>query len=332
MKKSIIILISILCLSFNDFKEKEEVFSGEYVTAKSGLLCREKPNGKVIHKFSYGTEVEIIDRTDIELTINDDGKTITGNWVEVRIENSNKTGYVFDGFLKPVMYLNSKLIAELTPPSFVKNSNSNGLILKGTHNLYDNKLNIIRQININKISEVTILSVTKFERPKIKVRKQTQENFWNEYCNWANFLKVIYKNEEVIVFGGNILQINRSEYKLFKGKNISFFFAENFLTKTGTLIHELSGCAYSNNIVIKYDQNYSLIHNNESKKEDVLTFDDNEYGSEHISSLIINKDTIFSKVEQSFQEGVGEYKLKIFNNNHDWKFIKYDEKRDFQQN
>lgn len=329
MKKSIIILISILFLSFNNFKEKVEAFSGEYVIAKSGLLCRDKPNGKVIHKFPYGTEVEIIDRTDIELTINDGGKKITGNWVEVRIENSNKTGYVFDGFLKPVDYLAPQKIAELTPSFFIKTSNSKGLLLKGIHNIYDNNLNITSQININKISEVTILSITKFERPETK--KPIQENYWKEHCEWANYLKIKYKNKEIIVFGSGILQINSSKNDIYKGKNVSFVFAENFLTKTGTLLHELSGCAYVNNFLIKYNNNYSLIYNNQSREEDILTFNDNEYGSEDILNLIIKKDTIYSKVEQSFQEGIGEYKLKIFNNNHNWEFIEYDKKRDYQQ-
>ncbi|QXP58988.1 SH3 domain-containing protein [Olleya sp. HaHaR_3_96] len=328
MTKSIIILIAIFFLNFNNPKEKLEDFNGSYVTAESGLLCREVPNGKIIYKFPYGTEVEIIDRTDIELTITDDGKEITGDWVKVKAKNSNKTGYVFDGFLKSAWELDPQKIAELTPSHFIKTSNPKGLLLNGIYDIYDINLNITRQININKISEVIILSVTKFDRPETR---KPIGNYWKEHCEWGKFLKIIYKNEEIIVFGRNILQVNSNEHKTYKTKKINFVFAENFLTNSRTSIHELSGCFSVNNILIKSDKNYSLIYDSESTKEDILTFFDNDYGSEHISSLIIKKDTIYSNVGQNFQEGIGEYKLKIFNNNNNWKFIKYDKKRDYQQ-
>lgn len=328
MKKSIIILISILLLNFDTFKENVGDYNGLYVIAKSGLLCRKEPNGKVIHKLPYGTEVDIIDSTNIELTINDDGKEIRGGWVKIKVKNSNKTGYVFDGFLRSGWELDPQKIAKLTLSSFLKSSNPNGLLLKGIHNIYDINLNIIRQININKISDVSILSVTKFDRPETK---KTIENYWEEHCEWGKYLKIKYQNEEIILFGRNILQINSTEQKIYQTKNINFVFAENFLTNSRTSIHELSGCFSVNNILIKSDNNYSLIYNSESTKEDILTFFDNDYGSEDISSLIIKKDTIYSKVEQSFQEGIGEYKLKIFNNKTNWEFIKYDKKRDYQQ-
>ena len=341
MKKMyLFLLLPLLFLSFKNSKEKNTVAnyspkktisnqdSRYYVTAESGLLCREEPNGKIIHKFTYGTLVKVIHHTDVELTITDDGKEITGNWVEVEIENTHRTGYVFDGFLAPMalFYLDVEKIAKLTPLIFKKSSNTKGLILKGTYNIYDKNLNVIKQINVNATTDVKILSATKFERPKTKDLAEREE--WQDYCEWANFLKIIYNNKELIVFGENILEIKNNKKHIFKNKDIHFIEASSFLKKTGTLTEELSGCFCGDTFIIKYNREYSLVYDSDLKDKEYLFFIENEYGSESMYDIEFKNDTIFSKVSQSFQEGTGKYKLKFFKDN-GWKYIIYDKTRDY---
>ncbi len=68
-----------------------------YVNARSGLNFREKPKGKILGKFTLNTYVKVIYKTEVQETINDDGKNIKGTWVGV--EHQQDTVYVFDGFL-----------------------------------------------------------------------------------------------------------------------------------------------------------------------------------------------------------------------------------------
>lgn len=78
----------------------------KYVSAKKGLYCRDQPGkkGKVIHTLNYGEAVNVIRRTNKELTIyNEDiNEYITGDWVCIKL-NTNSTyateGYVFNGYL-----------------------------------------------------------------------------------------------------------------------------------------------------------------------------------------------------------------------------------------
>ncbi len=78
-----------------------------FVTAKSGLRVRNKASleGERIGVRPYGKKVIITERTGQSMTIQDDGKEITGEWVgiESRLIKKDKveyvTGYIFDGFL-----------------------------------------------------------------------------------------------------------------------------------------------------------------------------------------------------------------------------------------
>ena len=307
----------------------ETTWGTSYVNAESGLLCRDQPNGKVIHKFPYGVEVEIIQITDEQLTIVDNGKEVTGNWTEVRIDDSGNTGYVFDGFLTSMtLELDVEKIAELTPTDFIEVSNQKAILLSGKHNVYDSDLNIINQISLNSISDVHLLGVTKFERPEKKANATRKQ--WQDYCEWANYVKIKYKNEELILFGKNLFQIESDNTHAFNNDSIHFILASNFLKKTGTLTEELSGCAAGSYFIIKSKKEYSFVKDNTSKEEYSLFFNNNEYGSSSIHNETSKKDTIYAEVTQSFQEGVGAYKLKIFKND-GWEFIEYDKTRDYEQ-
>jgi len=320
----------------DDFEGDESDYDvlGFFVTAQGGLLCRDAPGGEVIYKFSYGEEVHIKEVTDEQLTIIDEGEEISGNWVEVYIPDSALTGYVFDGFLASMtLDLDPIKIATLTPAFFIDVSDEEGLLLDGEHYTYDENLNMIGEIEVSKISDIEIIDATRFERPE---RKDVAiANYWEEHCEWANFVTIKYNGKEIIVFGEYVLQITSNEELTYKSKKIDLIHAKSFLTKTGTLIHELSGCSAGYDFLIKSDNEYSFVKDAESEVEDpdkvyTLFFDENEYGSASIYDETVKNDTIFAKVSQHFQEGVGAYKLKIFKDG-GWHYIEYDTTRDYEQ-
>ena len=81
-----------------------------YVEADNGLNVREKPqlSSKKIGKLDYSTAVKVFQNTGLELTIKDEGKDVTGEWVEVHEINGDLKGYVFNGFLTSTE-LNSRI-------------------------------------------------------------------------------------------------------------------------------------------------------------------------------------------------------------------------------
>ena len=91
-----------------DFKDgkftKDSVTGFEaYVDAKNGLSVREKPGfTERIDKLDYNTRVKIIARSKIDFKLKEgNNKTVTGRWCKI-LYDINKTGYVFDGFLRKI--------------------------------------------------------------------------------------------------------------------------------------------------------------------------------------------------------------------------------------
>ena len=72
-----------------------------YVKADNGLIIRAKPNknSERIGKLAYGTAVEIIHETNIELNVKDGQESIIGKWVEIQEIEGHQTGFVFNGYL-----------------------------------------------------------------------------------------------------------------------------------------------------------------------------------------------------------------------------------------
>ncbi|MEM1320664.1 MAG: SH3 domain-containing protein [Bacteroidota bacterium] len=78
-----------------------------YVTAESGLVYREQPavDAKKLGTLEFGSLLQVLKKTGIQLDIQDEGKTVTGEWIKVRLidhdwrdPESTPTGYVFSGF------------------------------------------------------------------------------------------------------------------------------------------------------------------------------------------------------------------------------------------
>lgn len=92
MRKTFLLLF-VVC-SFNCLAQPFGTF---YVSAKTGLSMREKPdaNAKVLEKIPYGTKITTIDDGGEWKEIVTEG--LTGYWRQVKF--NNKTGYVVDSYL-----------------------------------------------------------------------------------------------------------------------------------------------------------------------------------------------------------------------------------------
>jgi len=77
-----------------DINTQEEIV---YVIAKTGLIYRDKPKGKRLGNFGFGSKLKILEKTGVFQEIKNDGKPLKGEWV--KIANNNTVVYVFDGFL-----------------------------------------------------------------------------------------------------------------------------------------------------------------------------------------------------------------------------------------
>ncbi len=101
--KKIILLLLILTFSCKENKQKKENIIKEepkeikYVTAKSGLIFRDKPKGKRLGKFEFNEKLIITEHTNVFQEIKNDNKILKDEWVGTKF--NDKTVYVFGGFL-----------------------------------------------------------------------------------------------------------------------------------------------------------------------------------------------------------------------------------------
>lgn len=72
-----------------------------YVNADNGLIVRSAPkkDSERLGKLEYGSMVEVLEETAIEIIIQDGSEYITGRWVEISEIDGNLHGYVFNGYL-----------------------------------------------------------------------------------------------------------------------------------------------------------------------------------------------------------------------------------------
>lgn len=82
--------------------EHKLILEKHLVTSPNGLFVRSKASfkGDKLNKLSYRTEVEIIKKTKIFDTINDDGFNIVGEWIEIKNDTISDKSFVFGAYLK----------------------------------------------------------------------------------------------------------------------------------------------------------------------------------------------------------------------------------------
>lgn len=91
----------------------------QYVSAENGLIVREKPNqGSIkVGLLDYGTAVEVLEHTNLNLDVQDRNTKISGEWVKIRGTEADEffdEGYVFNGFLTE-NYIEAPLKATFEP-------------------------------------------------------------------------------------------------------------------------------------------------------------------------------------------------------------------------
>lgn len=71
------------------------------VTATSGLSIRDEPNiyANKIGKLDYESIVDVIKETDETYKLKDGENVISGNWIKIKIPETDKEGYAFGGYL-----------------------------------------------------------------------------------------------------------------------------------------------------------------------------------------------------------------------------------------
>jgi hypothetical protein len=192
-----------------------------------------------------------------------------------------------------------------------ENYQKDGILLKGNFKIYDENLNEIEELKISEIKKVLILGKTK-NRYNLKNSK--------DYCEKACFLKVNYKNEEIILFGQTVYEINKEKIFPFtnpNGEKCSIFPITNF--EMGASDEDgLTDCDDYSVIIIENERNksYSIIsypqneniHNNPELKKGVLFHDDGS--EEKIYKVSIKNDTLVIGIKAEYQEGGAIFNLK----------------------
>ncbi|AUP79636.1 SH3 domain-containing protein [Flavivirga eckloniae] len=97
--KTYINIIALL-IAFN-FAQAQEL---HYVKADNGLILREKPDrtSNRVTKLDYGTQLEVMEYTNLKLEVIDNNDVISGEWVKIITKEddySTEIGYVFNGYL-----------------------------------------------------------------------------------------------------------------------------------------------------------------------------------------------------------------------------------------
>jgi len=98
MKNYISILLVFVAFGYTNAQDIQ------YVSAENGLIVREKPSrgANRVAMLDYGTTIEIIEHTDLQLDVIDNGKKISGKWVKITGTDAYdffEEGYVFNGYL-----------------------------------------------------------------------------------------------------------------------------------------------------------------------------------------------------------------------------------------
>ena len=201
MKKTTIILtLLIFIISTYGFCQEKYI-----VTAENGLILREKPNskGNKIGKLYFGAELTIIEKTENNQTIVDNGEEIIGNWVKIEFKNfpifisNKKFGYVFDGYLKKKSKSNNEIALELSKfpelTDYTINTNKSPYYLKG--DFFGDKINDLVVLIKDKEETTKIAIINYGKGNKIYILGTENDPFnMNDY-SWIGVFQKVNKGE-----------------------------------------------------------------------------------------------------------------------------------------
>jgi len=189
---------------------------------------------------------------------------------------------------------------------------ADGMFLKGKIRLFDNNLKIIGKLEIDKITLAQILE---------KSTKMYNVEGQTDNCEKAYFLKVKYLDNDYLLFGQDVYEINNKQKISTQNENrekLTLFPITNF--KMGASDEEgLTTCDdYSLLVLLNENKNqYSLmkypnnedIHGEASNKYASLFHDDGS--EEKIYKLTVKQDTLVIGIKATYQEGGSVFNLKV---------------------
>lgn len=207
-----------------------------YVNADNGLFLRDKPSqdSKRLDKLVYGTQLEITERTHLNLDVQDNNHIVSGQWVKVSCTDdihNNRTGYVFNGFLSEEK-LNKRFrvgFEEFTME--FENLNAEMIDNPQTTTYSENKVDAI--LELGETVENKILRIrhhSKFKKIEVFQRHENSITIMNEgpHCDlteWKHYysvwepLKANTKNNvfTTMTYGpkawNKFIKVNVDEYK-----------------------------------------------------------------------------------------------------------------------
>ena len=184
-------------------KKKEEI---KYVTAKTGLIFRDKPQGKRLGSFGYGSKLKILKRTGVFQEIKNEGKLLKGEWIEVNTDGT----YVFDGFLseeKPFFkQLKFKNIQQYlydkvwVPTEFLKTLNRTKSYAEATATLGHNNILFYENNLVNTFDE------GQMEELYFKINENCEIHNYNSEKTYFKILSI--NNSQMLIENSDGLTIN----------------------------------------------------------------------------------------------------------------------------
>jgi hypothetical protein len=175
------------------------------VTAENGLLMREDPdsNGKKIAKLNFGAEVTIVEKTENNQTIADDGKQIKGTWVKIEFKNfpmfvsNEEFGYVFDGYLKKKSEIRKEIAFEISKHSELKdytiNQSKTPFYLKG--NFFGDSINDIAVVLKDSQGTTKVAIINYGQKTKVHLLGGENDPFNMTDYSWLGIFQKINRGE-----------------------------------------------------------------------------------------------------------------------------------------
>lgn len=185
MKKAIILIVIFFALITN-------AQSYQFVKADSGLIVRKSADKKSerIGKLVYGSEVRILESSGIMFELEDEGKTVKGEWVKIEEMDGDLKGYVFSGFLTEEM-LSKKIEVKFKEFIFVIPLNTYNIseVKNKTHSL---EANLEADIGDSPEGKEIKIYSSKYQEIQVFQRFETSISIQNEgpHCDlteWKHF-------------------------------------------------------------------------------------------------------------------------------------------------
>ncbi|MFC5046165.1 hypothetical protein ACFSTE_04645 [Aquimarina hainanensis] len=207
-----------------------------YVTAKNGLIIRDKPiiEGVELGVLPYGKEVYVLSKEGKKKSINDNGKRILGKFIPIYeyvsddTSSTNRKVYVFDGFLGEIkdIKLDNSMLCDTNFYSYngisyeekcVKNSDLELEVLIKNSDDNTHTFNLLDSTVIKKVNGVLKIPIDGTKKYVTFVDNNVDNDGFREYTYYS-FSKSLKRHIVLVTYyeGGEFFLVNpeNSEEKI----------------------------------------------------------------------------------------------------------------------